>query len=160
MVELIKESAEDRESRLLLIRLLQVSEQTLDRYLHELAQLQADLQVQFHELTRIWRTARANLRGVIDSIRIGLSLIRRQALIQVGMFGDTLAAKFSLLALDIQEGAVKRVLKRLNSMFGSLAKVFPALHAVKELKDHAEATMDGMKQPLEFISLKDLLEQQ
>jgi hypothetical protein len=45
-------------------------------------------------------------------------------------------------------------------MLASLAKVFPVLHAVKELKDHAEATMDGLNQPLEFITLSDLMEQQ
>jgi hypothetical protein len=52
------------------------------------------------------------------------------------MFGDALAAKWKLLSFDIEEGAVKRVLKRLNSMLSSLSKVFPALHAVKEYKDH------------------------
>lgn len=75
------------------------------------------------------------------------------------MFGDTLAAKYELLRFDIEEGAVKRVMKRLNSMLSSLAKVFPALHAVN-FKDHIEATVEGMKQTSEFITLKDILQQE
>jgi hypothetical protein len=35
------------------------------------------------------------------------------------MFGKALAAKWELLGFDIKEGAVKRVLKRLNSMLSS-----------------------------------------
>jgi hypothetical protein len=73
------------------------------------------------------------------------------------MFGDALAAKWKLLSFDIEEGAVKRVLKRLNSMLSSLSKVFPALHAVKEYKDHFEVTVEGLQKPPEFISLGDLL---
>jgi len=74
------------------------------------------------------------------------------------MFGDTLAAKWELLSSDIQEGAVKRVLKRLNSMLSSLSKVFPKLHAVKEYKDHVEVTVEGLQNAPEFITLGDLLE--
>ena len=76
------------------------------------------------------------------------------------MFGEALAAKYELLTFDIKEGAVKRIMKRLNSMLSSLAKVFPALHAVKEFKDHIEATVEGLRQTPEFITLKDVLEQQ
>jgi hypothetical protein len=112
------------------------------------------------QLQRIWTSARSTLKGVIESMRIGLSRARRGALNQIGMFGDALAAKYDLLSFDIQEGAVKRVMKRLNSMLSSLAKVFPALHAVKEFKDHIEATVEGLKQTPEFITLKDLLEQE
>ena len=110
------------------------------------------------QLRRIWDSARENLKGVIQSIEIGLSRARRTALQQIGMFGDTLAAKWELLSSDIQEGAVKRVLKRLNSMLSSLSKVFPKLHAVKEYKDHVEVTVEGLQNAPEFITLGDLLE--
>jgi hypothetical protein len=150
---------EERESRLLLMRFLVITDKVLDRFLHEMARLRAVAQTQFQQLNMIWRTARESLSRTIQSLEIGLSLARRTALHQVGMFGESLAAKFSLLEFDLQAGAIKRALKRVNSMLGSMAKVFPSLHAVKELKDHAEATHEGMKQPLEFISLKDLLEQ-
>ena len=73
------------------------------------------------------------------------------------MFGGSLKAKWDLLSFDIQEGAVKRILKRLNSMLSSLSKVFPSLHAVKEFKDHLEATLEGLREPLRFISFGDLL---
>jgi len=109
------------------------------------------------QLQRIWNSARENLRGVIRTIQIGLSRTRRRALQQVGMFGDALAAKWELLSFDIQEGAVKRLLKRLNSMLSSPSKVFPALHAVKEFKDQLEATVEGLKDTPEFITLGDLL---
>lgn len=42
-------------------------------------------------------------------------------------------------------------------MLSSLSKVFPSLHAVKEFKDHLEATLEGLREPLEFISFGDLL---
>jgi hypothetical protein len=74
------------------------------------------------------------------------------------MFGEALAAKWELLSFDIKEGAVKRVLKRLNSMLSSLSKVFPLLHTVTEFKDHVEATVEGLRDTPEFITLKDLLE--
>lgn len=159
MARLNTESEEERESRLLLIRILAISEKVLDRFLQEMTQLAGVAHNQVQDLMVIWRSARDTLSRIVQGIRIGLSRARRDALLQVGMFRETLAAKFSLLSFDLEEGAIKRVLKRLNSMLSSLAKVFPALHCVKELKDHAEATLDGMKQPLEFISLKDLLEE-
>jgi hypothetical protein len=95
---------------------------------------------------------------VIESVRIGLNKARREGLNQIGMFRDPLKAKFALLTLDIREGAVRRVLKRLNSMLDSLADVFPALHAVKEYKDHVEATVEGQRDVPEIIHLGDLSE--
>jgi hypothetical protein len=160
-----RESADERESRLLLIRFLVISDGTLDRFLDELLhamsrQKMRTIDIHMLNLQTIWRSARASLRGVIQSISVGLSRTRREALAQVGMFGEALRANFDLLSLDIREGAIKRVLKRLNSMFSSLTKVFPALHVVKELKDHAEATMDSLKEPLDIISLEDFLKEQ
>src|ERR1041385_5763946 len=126
------ESTEERESRLLLIRFLSLTERLLEelprRFLSKIPNL---LNTIYQNLQRIWGGAKKNLIGVIKSIEIGLSKARREALDQIGMFGDALKAKFELLSFDIQEGAVKRVLKRLNSMLSSLSKVFPALHAVK-----------------------------
>ena len=160
-----RESAEERESRLLLIRFLEISDGILDRFLDELLhemtrQQMRTIDIHLHNLRTIWRSARASLKGVIESIRVGLSRTRREALAQIGMFGEALRAKFDLLSFDIREGVISRVLKRLNSMFSSLTKVFPTLHVVKELKDHAEATMDSLKQPIDIISLGDFLKEQ
>jgi hypothetical protein len=76
------------------------------------------------------------------------------------MFGDSLRAKWELLSFDMREGAVKRILKRLNSMLSSLSTVFRALHAVKEFKDHLEVTIEALREPLELISFGDLLKPQ
>jgi hypothetical protein len=48
-----------------------------------------------------------------------------------------------------------RILK--SHVLSSLAKVFPALHAVKEYKDHVEATIEGRQSVPDTISLGDLL---
>jgi hypothetical protein len=152
------ESPEEKESRLTIIRFLGINEGVLDRVLGEITKANpADLE-RIRILHRLWESAKASLRRVVQSIQIGLSRVRRDALIQVGMFFEDLKDKLSLLEFDIKEAAIHRVLKRLNSMLGSLAKVFPALHVVKELKEHAEATMDALKQPLNFITMSDLLE--
>jgi hypothetical protein len=76
------------------------------------------------------------------------------------MFGENLAAKYELLSLDVREGTVKRVLKRINSILGSLATIFQTLHAAKEFKEHIEATVEGLRDVPEIIDLRDLLEQQ
>jgi hypothetical protein len=157
-----KENDKERESRLLLNTCLTTVDPLLDRLL---AQFVLDSkEVTAHragqQLAQIWSAARERLRAVVRSIRIGLSKTRRKALEQVGMFGDSLAAKWELLSFDVREGAVKRILKRLNSMLSSLSKVFPSLHAVKEFKDHLEVTLEALREPLEFISFGDLLKPQ
>ena len=158
MVE-TSESQDERESRLLLITFLTTTDGLLERLLQNLVLDVHDLTNKVGpQLRRIWTSARLTLKRVTESVRIGLSRARREALNQIGMFGEALAAKYELLTFDIQEGAVKRVMKRLNSMLSSLAKVFPALHAVKEFKDHIEATVEGLKQTPEFITLKDILQ--
>ena|SRR6266446_3851337 len=153
-----KESESDRESRVLLTTFLTITDPLLERLLQQLV-LRSDQLAHrgAAQLQRIWNSARENLRGVIRTIHIGLSRARRRALQQIGMFGDALAAKWELLSFDIQEGAVKRILKRLNSMLSSLSTVFPALHAVKEYKDQLEATVEGLRDAPEFIMLGDLL---
>ena len=153
------ESQDERESRLLLIKFLTTTDNLLERLLQRLVLDSHDLTNKVGaQLQRIWTSARLTLKKVTESVRIGLSRARREGLNQIGMFGEALAAKYELLTFDIQEGAVKRVMKRLNSMLSSLAKVFPALHAVKEFKDHIEATVEGLKQTPEFITLKDILQ--
>jgi hypothetical protein len=161
MPDTTKESNDDRESRLLLIKFLALTDPLLDRLLHRLVlDFQAFAGRTRQNLQQIWTHARRNLNGVIDTITIGLNQARRDGLRQVGMFGEALRSKFDLLMFDFREGAVKRILKRLNSMFSSLAKVFPSLHAVKEFKDHVEATVEGLRDTPEFIDLKDLIEEQ
>lgn len=161
MPSAIKESLEDRESRLLLIKFLTLADPLLERLLQSLVlDLREIVGRTRQNLQHIWIDAKQHLKGLVDTVTIGLNQARREALKQVGMFGEALKAKFELLTFDIREGVVKRILKRLNSMFSSLAKVFPSLHAVKEFKEHVEATVEGLKDAPEIISLKDLMEQQ
>jgi hypothetical protein len=136
MPDPIRESQADRESRILLTRFLTITDPLLERMLQRLIldRHRSSNEIGLH-LRRIWASARESLKRVIQSIGIGLSRARRAALNRVGMFGEILAAKFELLAFDIREGAVKRVLKRLNSMSSSLAGVFIALDVVREFKD-------------------------
>jgi hypothetical protein len=154
-----KESKQERESRLVLKRFLSATEPVLERVLNQLVlESKEPMAHRAGEyLKQIWASARDRLKAVVQAIDIGLSRTRRRALEQVGMFGDVLAAKWALLSFEIEEGAVKRVLKRLNSMLGSLSKVFPSLQAVKEFKDHVEVTVEALREPLEFISFGDLL---
>lgn len=154
-----KENPEERKSRLVLNQFLSTTEPVLDRLLTRLVleSKEAVVHRASEHLQQIWASARERLKAVVQAIQIGLSRTRRRALEQVGMFGDALAAKWTLLSFDIKEGAVKRVLKRLNSMLSSFSKVFPTLHAVKEFKDHLEVTVEALREPPEFISLGDLL---
>jgi hypothetical protein len=154
-----EESQAERESRLLFCNFLTVTEPLLVRSLGGLVLRSADPLAEraSSRLKAMWTSAQRNLQGVIRTVQIGLSRARRRALQQIGMFGEALAAKWDLLSLDIEEGAVKRILKRLNSMLSSLSKVFPALHAVKEFKDHVEATVEGLRDVPEFIQFGDLL---
>jgi hypothetical protein len=154
-----KESQQERESRLVLNQFLSTTDSVLERLLNRLVleSKEALVHPARELLKQIWLSARERLKAVVQAIHIGLSRTRRRALEQVGMFGDALAAKWALLSFDIKEGALKRVLKRLNSMLSSLSKVFPTLHAVKEFKDHLEVTIEALREPLEFISLGDLL---
>jgi len=154
MPDQIQETRGERESRLLLIKFLTITDPLLERLLQSLIPDTHKLANRVRpQLDQIWTFAKANLEGVAKSIRIGLSRTRRRALNRVGMFGKALAAKWELLSFDIQEGAVKRILKRLNSMFSSLSKVFPVLHSVMEFKDHVEATVEGLTDTPEFITL-------
>ena|SRR6267378_5499064 len=157
-----RENDEERESRVVLNIFLTTVDPLLDRLLKRLVLDSREVVVRHagRQLHQIWDSARERLRAVVQSIKIGLSKTRRRALEQVGMFGDSLAAKWELLSFDIREGAVKRLLKRLNSMLSSLSKVFPSLHAVKEFKDHLEVTLEALREPLEFISFGDLLKPQ
>src|SRR6266852_3957368 len=157
-----RENAQERESRLTLNIFLTTVDPLLDRVLNRFVLHSDEIAVHSagRQLQQIWKTARERLKAVVQSIKIGLSKTRRRALEQVGMFGESLAAKWELLSFDIQEGAVKRILKRLNSMLSSFAKVYPSLHAVKEFKDHLEVTVEGLQEPPEFISFGDLLKAQ
>lgn len=78
-------------------------------------------------------------------------------LAHAAMFGEELSAKMRLLFWDVSSGAIRRILKRVNSMLDSLADIFPALHAVEEFKDHVEATMDGLREPIDYVDFGDIV---
>lgn len=54
---------------------------------------------------------------------------------------DSLRFKRDMLTQAIKQGVVSRALKIINSILGSLSKVFPFLEAVKEYKEHVEAAI-------------------
>jgi len=108
-------------------------------------------------LRLLWQSAQASSHSVQEALRIGINRRVRKALDVVAMFGEQLKAKFALLSFDIREGLVKSILTRLNSMLDSLAEVFSPLHAVKEFKEHVEATIEWLRDVPETISLADLL---
>jgi len=152
------ESPEDKKSRLLLITFLQLSESLLERVTGQLIFNSKRLLNAVTENLRIlMRGAHTAVRSTIESLKIGLNRRVRESLEKAGMFGSQLKAKFALLSFDINGGAVLRVLKRLNSMLGSFAKVFDRLEIVKEYKEHVEITIESLKDAPKFISLKDLL---
>lgn len=132
-----RETPEEKTSQELLGKFLAVTDRVLDTLARRSETLRISRQA-IHSLQVIWTPARANLHSVSESLSIGLSRTRRRALESVGMFGDSLKAKVDLLLEDIIENSLPRVLKRLNSMLGSLAKIFHLLHSVKEFKEHYE----------------------
>ena len=60
------------------------------------------------------------------------------------MFGETLSAKLALLWDCLRNGSLQPILKTLNSMLGSLAKIFNVLHAVKEFKEMMEVAIERL----------------
>jgi hypothetical protein len=58
-----------------------------------------------------------------------------------GLVRDSLQFKRDMLNQAIKQGVVSRTLKIINSILGSLSKVFPFLEAVKEYKEHVEAAI-------------------
>src|SRR6185437_1027744 len=129
------ESPEAKQSRLLLIEVLELTDRLLERIVNQLIfKSQRVLRRVIENIRILMKAAQAAGKSLVESLKIGLNRRVRRSLERVGMFGAKLKAKFNLLSFDIQEGAVKRVLKRLNSILGSLAKVFEPLHIVKEFK--------------------------
>lgn len=58
-----------------------------------------------------------------------------------GLVRDSLRFKRDMFTQAIKQGVVSRTLKMINSLLGSLSKVFPFLEAVKEYKEHVEAAI-------------------
>ena len=71
-----------------------------------------------------------------------------------GLIGNQLSMKKSLLDLDLKSGFLARVLKRLNSLLGSLAKAIFVVDVIKEYKDHVEISINDLdQQRLDFTSI-------
>jgi hypothetical protein len=63
--------------------------------------------------------------------------------------------KWKLLDLDLIGGFLGRVLKRLNSLLGSLAKAIFAVELLKEYKDHIEISIEDLDaKKLDFTTLR------
>ena len=72
-----------------------------------------------------------------------------------GLIGSQLAMKWNLLDLDVIAGFLGRVLKRLNSILGSLAKAIFAVEVLKEFKDHVEISIKDLEaSSLDFTTLR------
>jgi hypothetical protein len=48
---------------------------------------------------------------------------------------------------------IKRIIERINSFLGSLAKVFPAAGVIKEFKDQVHASMKDLEASSDLTSL-------
>ena len=59
----------------------------------------------------------------------------------VGLTGQMLEWKRSMLDRTIQHGGIRRFLKIANSLLGSLSGAIPVLEIVKEYKENVEAAM-------------------
>lgn len=74
----------------------------------------------------------------------------------VGLTGDSLRMKRTLLFEDGKRGLVKRIIARINSILGSLSSVIPAADVIKQFKDQTEASMGDLRDRKGPKSLKDL----
>jgi hypothetical protein len=79
---------------------------------------------------------------------------QRKLLSELGLLHEALFAKLQLLWDCLRDGSLEPILKTLNSLLGSLAKVFAPLHAVKEFKEMMEVAVDRMGPKSDPIVLK------
>ena len=71
-----------------------------------------------------------------------------------GLIGNQPVMKKTLLDLDLKAGVLWRVLKRLNSLLGSLAKAIFGVEIIKEYKDHVEISIKDLdQQRLDFTTI-------
>jgi hypothetical protein len=94
------------------------------------------------------REIRRQLREMTDQ--------QREALRNAGLTGPNLQMKWTLLGFDVKRGRVKRIIKRINSILGSLSSVFPVADVIKEFKDQTEASMGDLDDSEGPKSLGDL----
>lgn len=75
---------------------------------------------------------------------------------EVGLTGDPLRMKWSLIFSDLLRGRLKRLIARINSFLSSLSSVLPGVDIIKEFKDQTEASMGDLQDREGPKSLKDL----
>ncbi len=101
---------------------------------------------------------RNSIRPLIEEVESEVGLItsethsRWQALKSLGLTGSSLTLKVTEFFEWFSKGKLKRLLKSLNSILGSLFKVFGQLEPVKEFKDHLEINLDDMDDGDESIT--------
>lgn len=97
-------------------------------------------------LLRGWNEFRADLAKVRGSLR-RLSAAAHRRLYNAGMAGRQLRMKVELFLEDIQSASIGRILKRCDLILDSLKTAFPLLEAVKEYKEHVEASIENQNDP-------------
>jgi hypothetical protein len=75
---------------------------------------------------------------------------------EVGLTGEPLRMKWTLIFSDLIRGRLKRIIDRINSFLSSLSSVLPGVDIIKEFKDQTEASMGDLQDEEGPKSLKDL----
>jgi hypothetical protein len=143
------ETNEDKKSKRNLHTFLKVNQQALQQVFDLLSErlrskgrTTASATVQHLNTLRL--AAFEGQKGIEKFFERGMNKAQRKLLSEVGLFHDTLLAKLQLLWDCLRDGSLSPILKTLNSLLGSLAKIFAPLHAVKEFKEMMEVAVDRL----------------
>ena len=142
------ESDEDKKSKRNLRTFLKVNQQALQQVFDLLSERigstakTAGTTVQHLNTLRI--AAFDGQKGIEQFFEKGMNTAQRKLLAELGLLHDALFAKLQLLWDCLRDGSLAPILKTLNSLLGSLAKVFAPLHAVKEFKEMMEVAVDRL----------------
>lgn len=141
----VPETEADMKSRRNLLAFLKVNEQALQQVFDSLsARLISNSATTVQRLDTIRAAAFEGQRGVEQFFEKGFNRTQRKMLSSLGLLHETLLAKLQLLWDCIRDGSISPILKSLNSILGSLAKVLAPLHAVKEFKEMMEVAIDRL----------------
>ena len=98
------------------------------------------------------------MKGTANVLRMGwedaeASLVRASAQLReidwryvegAGLTGRQLEMKDRLLRMDVGTGIVGRIIRRLDSIMGSLASVLPVLEIAREYKEQVEISIEDL----------------
>ena len=157
----IPETDADRRSRINLQTFLTVNQRVLQQILNSLNErLLSTSSTTVRRLEILRAAAFDGQKGTEEFFKKGFNRTHRKTLSVLGLLHETLRAKLELLWDCIRDGSISPILKTLNSILGSLAKVLAPLHAVKEFKEMMEVAIDRLgptSDPI-TVNLRDLPE--